>query len=105
MKFIETSIFTKQVKSLLNDDEYRHLQNQILLNPEIGKTIPHSGGLRKMRFAKENKGKRGGIRVIYYWISTKNNILMLLLYSKSEMEDLSPKQLKLLKATVEEELK
>jgi len=66
MKFIETSIFTKQAKSLLQEEEYRQLQNRILVNPEIGKIIPHSGGLRKMRFAKPGMGKRGGLRVIYY---------------------------------------
>ena len=104
MKFIETSIFTKQVKSLLKKEEYRQLQNQILVNPEIGKLIPHSSGLRKMRFAKKSKGKRGGLRVIYYCLTEKNSILMLMLYSKSVKEDLTSKQLKILKSVVEREL-
>jgi mRNA-degrading endonuclease RelE of RelBE toxin-antitoxin system len=104
VRFIETSIFTRQVKSLLDDDEYRQLQNEILLNPKIGKAIPHSNGLRKMRFAQKNKGEREGLRVIYYWVIPKNSILMLMMYSKSEKEDLTSNQLKILKSTVEKEL-
>jgi len=104
MKFIETSIFTRQVKLLLQEEEYRQLQNQLLVNPQIGKLIPRSGGLRKMRFAQKSKGKRGGLRVIYYCLTEKNSILMLMLYSKSAKEDLTSEQLKILKSTVEREL-
>lgn len=105
MKFIETSIFTKQVKSLLKDDEYRELQNELLLNSEIGKIIPQSGGLRKMRFAPSGRGKRSGLRVIYYSLTKFNNILMLMIYSKSERDNLTKEQLKILKSIVERELK
>ncbi len=104
MKFIETSNFTRQVKSLLKEEEYRQLQNQILVNPEIGKLILHSSGLRKMRFAQKSKGKRGGLRVIYYCLTKSNSILMLMLYSKSAKEDLTSEQLKILKSTVKKEL-
>jgi len=61
------------------------------------------GGLRKLRWATKDKGKRGGSRVIYYWAVSQEQILMLLIYSKSEQEDLTRDQLKTLKRVVEEE--
>jgi len=105
MKFIETPIFTKAVQSLLEDDEYKSLQVALLLRPEQGAIIPGSGGLRKIRWASKGKGKRGGLRVIYYW-DTKNEVFyMLLIYSKSKKDDLTPDQLLVLSQLVKEELK
>ena len=72
MVFIETSIFTRQVISLLNDDEYRELQIALSLHPEAGAIIPRSGGLRKIRWSMEGRGKRGGVRAIYYWVAAKD---------------------------------
>jgi len=66
MKIIETPIFTKQLEKILDDEEYRQLQNNLVLNPDSGKIIKGSGGLRKMRWAGSGRGKRGGSRVIYY---------------------------------------
>ncbi len=66
MRFVETSIFSKQVKELLEDEEFRGLQLALLLRPEQGAVIPNSGGLRKIRWGAKGKGKRGGIRAIYY---------------------------------------
>jgi hypothetical protein len=62
-----------------------------------------SGGLRKFRWATQGKGKRGGSRIIYYWAVTQEQLLMLLIYSKSEQEDLTRQQLKTLRQMVEEE--
>jgi mRNA-degrading endonuclease RelE of RelBE toxin-antitoxin system len=105
MKIIETSAFTKRLKTLLPDEDYRKLQNEIILNPEKGKIISGSGGLRKIRWSIPGKGKSGGVRIIYYWIKTKEIILMLLIYSKNEQDDLSSEQLKILKSLVEKEFK
>jgi len=105
MKFIETPIFTKAIQLLLEDDEYKSLQVALLLRPEQGSIIPGSGGLRKIRWASKGKGKRGGLRVIYYW-DTKNEVFyMLLIYSKSKKDDLTPDQLLVLSQLVKEELK
>jgi len=93
MKIIETTVFTKRLKTLLPDEDYRLLQNEIMLNPEKGKVIRGSGGLRKIRWSVPGKGKSGGVRVIYYWIKTKEIILMLLVYSKKEQDDLTNEQL------------
>jgi mRNA-degrading endonuclease RelE of RelBE toxin-antitoxin system len=104
MKIIETSFFTKRIKILLNDEEYRNLQNDLIMNPEKGKIIKGSGGLRKLRWRLPGKGKSGGIRIIYYWINSSQIILMLLVYQKSELDSLSPSQIKVLKILVEKEL-
>ena len=104
MKIIETTIFTKKIKTLLSDEEYRNLQNELILNPEKGKVIRSSGGLRKLRWGLSGRGKSGGVRVIYYWIQQKEIILMLLVYPKNEQDNLTSSQLKVLKALVEKEL-
>ena len=105
MKIIETTVFTKRLKTLLPDEDYRLLQNEIMLNPEKGKVIRGSGGLRKIRWSVPGKGKSGGVRVIYYWVKAKEIILMLLVYSKNEQDDLTNEQLKILKSLVEKEFK
>ncbi len=105
MKIIETSVFTKRLKTLLPDEDYRRLQNEIILNPEKGKIISGSGGLREIRWSISGKGKGGGVRIIYYWAKTKEIILMLLIYSKNEQDDLSNEQLKILKSLIEKEFK
>ena len=105
MKFIETPIFTKEVQTLLKDDEYKSLQVALLLRPEQGSIIPKSGGLRKVRWSSKGKGKQGGLRVIYYWDNKTESFYMLLIYSKSKKDDLSPDQLQILSQLVKEELK
>ena len=89
----ETSIFTKRIIDILSDDEYRKLQIKLVKNPEIGTTIPGSGGLRKMRWNIIGKGKRGGIRIIYYWFTAGSIVLMLFVFKKNERSDLDKKQL------------
>ena len=68
MRFVETPIFTDEICSALEDDEYRALQSALLLRPEQGPVISGSGGLRKLRWriGRDARGKRGGLRVIYY---------------------------------------
>lgn len=101
MVFIETSIFTKRVLALLDDDHYRELQTYLAAHPDSGKVIPGSGGLRKLRWAARGRGKRGGLRVIYFWWISQERISMLFIYAKNEQDDLSTSQLKQLKQALE----
>jgi hypothetical protein len=105
VEFKETTFFTKQIAKLLNDDEaYRGLQAELLNNPEAGDLIPGTGGLRKIRCAVPGKGKRGGIRAIYYFIRIEGIFYMLFAYLKGDQEDLTHDQKKALKKLVEGEL-
>ncbi|MDP8207092.1 MAG: hypothetical protein P9L92_10550 [Candidatus Electryonea clarkiae] len=81
------------------------MQNELIVNPEKGNIIRGSGGLRKIRWSFSGRGKRGGVRVIYYWIPSQNMLLMLFIYPKNVQDDLTPEQLKILKSVVEQELK
>jgi len=86
MEFIETSLFTKLIYDYLSEDEYLGLQVHLLQHPESGDVIRGSGGVRKIRWAAQGKGKSGGIRVIYYWKASDDEIWMLTVYAKSEQE-------------------
>ena len=105
MIFIETPLFTKLIKDLLPDDSYRLLQQTILIRPEAGNLIRGGGGLRKIRWSMPGKGKRGGLRIIYYWDVPENTIYMLFPYKKSKQKDLTSAQLKLLRNLIKEGLK
>lgn len=102
MVYIETPVFTRQIVKLLSDDEYRELQQELNFNPAAGAIIKHSGGLRKLRWRTAAKGKRGGIRVIYYWYVSEDEIYMLLAYGKGEKDDLTAKELKVLRRVIQE---
>ena len=104
MRFVETTVFTRQVSALLGDDEYRRLQLSLLLRPEAGAVIKGGGGLRKVRYGRSGAGKRGGMRVIYYWEPQTETFFMLFAYAKNVQDDLTPAQLKTLRGVVEEEL-
>jgi len=104
MEFIETPVFTKEVRDQLSAEEYRGLQLALVLRPEQGSVIPGSGGLRKVRWKAKGKGKRGGVRVIYYWITEEDKIYMLMLYGKSDQADLTQAQSRILRKLVREEL-
>ena len=103
MLIIETSAFTRRVQALLRDEEYRLLQVHLAARPDAGAVIKGSGGLRKLRWSVGAQGKRGGVRVIYYWSKPRDRVLMLLIYSKSERDDLTADQLKILRRLVEAE--
>ena len=105
MLFIETPIFSKLVTDLIPDDEYRKIQLALVLRREAGKIIPGSGGLRKIRWKISSSGKRGDLRLIYFWDVPEDRIYMLLIYKKAKQKDLNPNQLKILRNLVKELLK
>ena len=104
--FVELPAFERHRSIYLDDDAYLALQNMLMNHPEAGDLIPDSGGLRKLRFADERrgKGKRGGLRVIYYWWVTGLQFWLFTLYDKDEMDDLTPQQRKVLKAMIKAEI-
>ena len=105
MRFIETAVFTATLQQHLPDEAYRGLQLALALRPEQGAVIGGSGGLRKLRWAPPGRGKRGGLRLIYYWDKTGETLYMLYLYAKNEQGDLTNAQLKTLTDRVREEFK
>jgi len=101
MIFVETSVFTREIRCLLADDEYRALQTVLMFRPDAGDIIRGGGGLRKVRWNLPGMGKRGALRVIYYW-DPPDTIYMLLPYKKTDQDDLTPGQLKFLRVMVKE---
>jgi mRNA-degrading endonuclease RelE of RelBE toxin-antitoxin system len=99
--FVETPTFTKRVLELMDDERYAALQVFLSKRPAAGDLIRGSGGIRKVRWGGSGRGKRGGVRVIYYWWAAKDRISMLLVYRKNEQDDLSADQLKLLRKALE----
>ncbi|MCP5534664.1 MAG: type II toxin-antitoxin system RelE/ParE family toxin [Akkermansiaceae bacterium] len=100
LHFIESPVFSEQIDGLLSEEEQRQLQLTLLEQPERGDLIKGSGGLRKLRFAGSGRGKRGGIRVVYY-LWHEDTAFMLLAYPKNKQSDLTPPQLKLLKTLIQ----
>lgn len=105
MRFVETPIFTKVITRLLDDESYRGLQVALMLRPAQGPLIRSGGGLRKVRWARPGAGKRGGLRVIYYWAAAETAFYMLYAYSKNEQGDLTPAQTRQLGQLVREEFR
>ena len=94
MLFIEAPKFTELVKEHLSDDEYAALQWMLLERPDAGLVVPGSGGVRKLRWGLRGRGKRGGIRVIYYWKTVDDEIWLLTLYAKNVQENIPAHLLK-----------
>ena len=105
MRFVETPIFTRVITGVIGDDEYRSLQIALMLRPEQGPVIRGTGGLRKVRWARPGAGKRGGLRVIYYWAPGERAFYMLYAYLKNEQGDITPAQARQLGQLVREEFK
>lgn len=101
MEFIEAPIFTKLIHKYLSDDEYAAFQWELALHPETGTLIPESGGLRKLRWGAKGRGKRGGVRTIYYYKNLENKIWLLTIYSKSETENVSLDELRRIRKKLE----
>ncbi len=101
MVIVETQVFTRLITELLDDDEYKELQEALVNRPDLGDLIKGSGGLRKVRWKRKDTGKSGGIRVIYYWVVDDYHIRMLYVYPKGKQEDLTKQQISQLKDIVE----
>lgn len=99
---METSVFTRLIRELLSDEIYRRLQVHLVINPEAGDVIPGGGGLRKLRWRVEGKGKRGGLRVIYYRIDS-GRLYLLYVYRKSDQKDLTKAQIRDLRHVIAED--
>jgi hypothetical protein len=101
ISFVETKLFTRLVQEYLSDDEYSKLQQALLSDPEAGAVIPGSGGVRKLRWGVAGRGKRGGIRVIYFLRTRQGQIWMLTLYAKNVTENISAGVLKQIKDEID----
>jgi hypothetical protein len=88
IEFVETSVFTRQIKALATDDELRALQTELIAQPEKGDLIQGTGGLRKVRMATGQQGKSGSARVIYF-LATAEMIYLVLAYAKNEKDSLT----------------
>lgn len=99
----ETPVFTRQVLKLLDAESYRLLQLRLVAEPDAGDLIRGTGGLRKIRWEAAGRGKRGGVRVIYYWARKEDVILLLLIYGKAKQDDLTSEQRAVLKKLIQEE--
>ena len=97
---VETPTFTRQADKLLSEDERRGLIDFLAEHPMAGDLIPGTGGVRKLRFAASGRGKRGGARVICYYLDEKTPIYMLLVYGKAAKIDLTPDEKRAVSALV-----
>jgi putative component of toxin-antitoxin plasmid stabilization module len=91
---VETHEFLSVTKKLMDDAERAELVLHLAYNPTAGDVVPGSGGVRKLRWGLEGRGKRGGARVIYFYHDMEMPLLLLKAYAKNEQEDLSQIQLK-----------
>ncbi len=104
--FVELPAFARYREEYLGEAEFRRLQETLLANPSAGDVVEGTGGLRKLRFGdlRRGKGKRGGLRVIYYWWEAGCQFWLFTLFDKDEASDLSPEQRKSLRARIKAEL-
>jgi len=88
----ETTAFIRQAAHIWSDEERSEFVDFIARNPEAGDVIPHSGGVRKVRWSRAGSGKRGGTRVIYFYHTGDMPLYLLLIYAKAQQENLSPEE-------------
>ncbi len=103
LTFVETPLFTRLVQDYLSDDEYLKLQSALAANPRLGVVIPGSGGVRKLRWSAAGRGKRGGLRVIYYVRSAEGVLWMLTLYPKNVRENIPAHVLAQIRREIEDD--
>ena len=94
LTFIETPVFTKLITDLLEDEDYRRMQEYLLIYPTAGNVIAGTAGCRKLRWRVSGRkgGKSGGMRVIYYLRSAADQIIFLLAYDHRSVDDLTSNQ-------------
>jgi hypothetical protein len=100
--FIETKLFSRLLSEYLTDDEYALLQAALADAPDRGAVVPGSGGVRKLRWSQPGRGKRGGIRVIYYAKTRDGVIWMLTIYAKNEEENIPAHVLRKIKEEIDD---
>jgi hypothetical protein len=107
MEFIEAPAFTRHLREYLGDDRYGALQDALAANPQQGDVMPGTGGFRKIRWAdpRRGKGRRGGLRIVYFYFESEQQIWLMTLYGKDEAADLTAKEKKTLKAALDLEVK
>jgi hypothetical protein len=103
VEFIRLPSFDESVSRLLTETDVFELELALLLEPEAGDVIPGARGLRKLRRPSSGRGKRGGARVIYYFVTRQRKILLLYAFAKNVQGDLSPNQVKQLSQLVHQE--
>ena len=101
--FVETRLFSRLVQEYLTDQEYGELQAELIKNPQAGVVIRGTGGVRKMRWAAQGRGKRGGYRVIYFVRRTGAIIWMLTIYPKNVTDSIPGHVLKQIREELESE--
>jgi hypothetical protein len=106
MEFLEAPPFTRHLSRYLSDEGYRDLQTKMAANPDLGDVMPGTGGFRKLRWAdaRRGKGRRGGLRVIYYHFKSDSQIWLVTLYDKDEASDLTAKEKKALRDAIDTEV-
>lgn len=97
LTFVELPTFAKVREVYLDDGEFSRLQAYLIERPDAGDVIPGSGGCRKLRWAGSGRGKRGGLRVIYFWRRANGQIVLVTLYAKNVTENIAPATLRTLK--------
>lgn len=100
MSFVETTWFSSIRERYLDDESFRLLQVALMTSPGTGPVIRGSGVIRKMRWAIEGAVKRGGLRVLYYWLPSKDTIYLFHVYQKSEMADLTHAELQVFRKLI-----
>jgi hypothetical protein len=101
LTFIELNPFAAVRDKYLSEDDFAVLQFYLAEHPDVGEVIPHSGGCRKLRWTAEGRGKRGGVRVIYFLRLNSEQIVLMTMYAKNVQENIDPKLLRRLKETFE----
>ena len=99
--FIETKLFSRLLGEYLTDDQYAELQAALVESPERGALVPGSGGVRNLRWSQPGRGKRGGVRVIYYARTHEGLIWMLTIYAKNEEQDIPAHVLRKIKEEID----
>jgi len=99
--FIETKLFSRLLSEYLTDEQYAELQATLVESPERGALVPGSGGVRKLRWSQPGRGKRGGVRVIYYARTHEGLIWMLTIYAKNEEQNIPAHLLRKIKEEID----
>ncbi len=101
MIFVEAKPFTRRWPDYLTEDELREFQNYLLETPGAGDVVKEAGGIRKIRWKSKDSGKRGGVRVLYFWHISDSHIYLLFIFKKNEFEDLTKQEYAALRKVVE----